>query len=84
MRAHTPSGPRCPDCGARHYPATTGAGRRVWCKGTPADPRAEIRAGLERERRERAALLADRPNTDRPPIERWERTSAPDTMPDRL
>lgn len=26
--------PRCPGCGAHHYPATNGAGRRVWCDGT--------------------------------------------------
>ena len=25
--------PKCPGCGGRHYPATRGDGRAVWCNG---------------------------------------------------
>jgi len=42
MRHHeSTSAPRCSACGARHYPATLGNGRRVWCDGTPAESEQE-------------------------------------------
>jgi len=117
MRHHeSTSAPRCSACGARHYPATLGNGRRVWCDGTPAESeqehhertraresanrraeqeerdyiawRREQERGSAREqeraRAARAALLADRPPVDRPPIESWEALRAPDTMPDEI
>ena len=88
MRYHeSTSAPRCSACGSRHYPATLGSGRRVWCDGSPADPRAEIRAGIEREQRERAraTLLAERAaRAESPPIESWEALRAPDSLPPEL
>jgi len=35
------SAPRCSACGSRHYPATLGNGRRVWCDGSPAESEQE-------------------------------------------
>ncbi len=63
-----PRAPRCPDCGAVHYPATLGSGARVWCNGSPVEPRSEILAGLRsaafriariRSRREHVARMAN-------------------------
>ena len=82
MRARDNSGlPLC-SCGARHYPATTGDGRRVWCDGSSADPLGDMRRAREQERARaaRAALLAERSPVDAPPIESWE-AHAPDTLP---
>jgi len=53
MRHTNTNAPICPACGARHYPATLGSGARVWCDGSPANPREEI------EQRERAALRTE-------------------------
>jgi len=51
--------PACPACGSRHVPATLGSGARVWCDGSPAEPRehVELRAAqraAQRAARERA------------------------------
>jgi len=72
--------PVCPACGSAHYPATTGAGSRVWCDGSPADPHAEIERArrAEQAREFRRALLAERAERDeRPPIEPWESNRIP-------
>ena len=89
---HTPSPnvPRCSACGARHYPATTGAGALVWCDGSPVDSHAEQEraARVLRAEHERAAcrarIRAEREQrADTPPIESWEseRARVPDTLP---
>ena len=55
MRHHTnQNAPLCPDCRARHYPATLGSGERVWCGGTHAESEQE-----REQRRERQNARAD-------------------------
>lgn len=85
--------PRCPACGGLHYPATTGAGARVWCDGSSADALSDrLREERSREGRAfraalRAALRAEherRSRSGRAPLEPWERDSAPDTLPDEI
>ena len=90
---HTPNPncPTCPACRARHYPATTGAGFRVWCDGSSAES-AEQRAKVyarnhaEQERaraeqHERDTIRAERSAlAERPKIEAWE-IVAPDSLP---
>jgi len=45
--------PPCPVCHGRHYPATNGAGWRVWCDGSHAESESER---AERERRDAEAF----------------------------